>query len=89
MRFLYSLNKFPIIRGFSGDLLFDWVAIGYEVISTYVRAHEEMENMIEEFPINVTLKKKLSKESKENRTNAENFIEGYFYVSFPEIIKLI
>lgn len=33
-----------------------------------------MENMIEEFPINTTLKKKLSKESKENRSNAENFI---------------
>ena len=48
-----------------------------------------MENMIEEFPINSILKKKLSKESKENRANAENFIEGYFYVSFPEIIKLI
>ncbi|CAD8177625.1 unnamed protein product [Paramecium octaurelia] len=89
MRFLYFLNKFPIIRRLSGDLLFDWVAIGYEVISTYVRAHEEMENMIEEFPINTILKKKLSKESKENRVNAENFIEGYFYVSFPEIIKLI
>lgn len=63
MRFLYSLNKIPIIRRFSGDLLFDWVAIGYEVISTYVRAHEEMEIMIEEFPINTSLKKKLSKES--------------------------
>lgn len=46
MRFLYNLNKFPIIRRFSGDLLFDWVAMGYEVISTYVRAHEGIINII-------------------------------------------
>lgn len=45
MRFLYNLNKFPIIRRFSGDLLFDWVAMGYEVISTYVRAHEGIINI--------------------------------------------
>lgn len=32
-------------------MLFDWVARGYEVISTYVKAHEIMEEMLDDFPV--------------------------------------
>lgn len=51
LRFLYWMKGFPLIGGFAGDLLFDWVGMGYQVISTYVKAHEETELLIQEFPI--------------------------------------
>jgi len=40
MRFLYWLIKLPIIGKYAGTLLFDWISMGYEVLSTYVKAHE-------------------------------------------------
>ena len=58
-------------------MLFDWVAKGYEVISTYVKAHEVMEEMLDDFPVNENIIQIIAKESVENRTNAERFIEGY------------
>lgn len=51
MRFLYWLIKLPFIGSYAGGSLFHWVSMGYEVLSTYVKAHEEMEMMIEAFPI--------------------------------------
>lgn len=40
MRFLYWLIKLPFIGKYAGTLLFDWISMGYEVLSTYVKAHE-------------------------------------------------
>jgi|APCry1669189000_1035189.scaffolds.fasta_scaffold189311_1 hypothetical protein len=46
IRFLYWLKGFPVISRFAGDMLFDWIGMSYDVISTYVKAHEEMESVI-------------------------------------------
>lgn len=45
--------------------------------------------MIQDFPLNPEIMRLITKESQENRTNAERFVMNYLYVSFPEIIRLI
>jgi len=46
MRFLYWMKGFPLIGKYAGNLLFDWVGMGYEVMSTYVKAQQETEVVI-------------------------------------------
>jgi hypothetical protein len=46
MRFLYWIKGFPILGRHAGNLLFDWVGMGYEVMSTYVKAQQETEVVI-------------------------------------------
>lgn len=55
MRFLYWMKGFPLFGKYAGNVLFDWVGMGYEVMSTYIKAHEEMDSMITEFPLNAEI----------------------------------
>jgi hypothetical protein len=41
------------------------------------------------FPIPQQMQRIIAKEAEENKINAENFLENYLSVSFPEIVGLV
>ena len=42
---------FPLIGGLAGNLLFNHISHIYDVVSTYIEAHETAEEISKEFPI--------------------------------------
>lgn len=89
LRVLYYLKGLPIIGSFARSGLFKQLLFVYDVVSTYLLAHEKVEAMISSFPIPEEIMIIIQKESEENRNMAEDYLNNYLSVSFPEITKSI
>jgi len=63
----------------------------YDVVSSYIMAHEHVEHIFTEESLNISeeILKTILKESEENRHYAEQFLNNYLNVSFPEITTAI
>lgn len=89
IKMLFYLKPIPLIGTWAKNSLFKQLLFIYDVASTYLIAHSKVEHEATTFPINEDIMTIIIKESEENRVMAEDYINNYLNVSFPEIIKSI
>lgn len=89
IRVLFWFKTIPIIGSLARSALFKQLSFVYDVVSTYLIAHERVESMGSSFPIQEEVMALIFKESEENRNMAEDYLSNYLNVSFPEITKSI
>ncbi|EGR30426.1 sodium hydrogen exchanger family protein, putative [Ichthyophthirius multifiliis] len=87
IQILFQLQVVPFFRNKTSNLLFNQIAFIYDVVTTYIEAHETVEEIQKEFPISDQIKGLISKESLNNRTSGHQYIVDYIKISFPEIKK--
>jgi hypothetical protein len=51
IQILFQLKLWPIIGGIAGTMLFNHISHIYDVVSTYIEAHESAEEIAKEFRI--------------------------------------
>ena len=89
MKTLNYLKFVPVVGNFAKGAIFKQLSFVYDVVSTYLIAHEKVEAMVSSFPIPEEIMLIMLKESEENRKMAEDYLTNYLSVSFPEITKSI
>ncbi|EGR30581.1 sodium hydrogen exchanger family protein, putative [Ichthyophthirius multifiliis] len=89
IQILFYLKTWPIIGEIAGNMLFNHISHIYDVLSTYIEAHESAEEVIKEFRIQEQVQAYIVRESYDNRLMAEEYIQNYLHISFPEISKMI
>ena len=85
IRILHFFKNVPVLGRYAKKNLVNQLLSAYDVISTYLMAHEKVEKMISSFPIPEEIMLIIQKESEENRKMAEDYLHNYITVSFPEI----
>lgn len=89
IRMLFRMKRFPLIGYFARRALFRQLSFIYDVVSTYLLAHEKVDHMAKSFPIQEDLMNVIFSESHQNRTMAEDYLNNYLGLSFPEITRSI
>jgi NhaP-type Na+/H+ or K+/H+ antiporter len=91
IKILFRAKSLPYIGQHAKNALFNHMSFVYDVVSSYIMAHEEVEKLFTEETMNLQeeILKTVIKESEENRNYAEAFLNGYLNVSFPEITEAI
>lgn len=86
---LFILKSFPIIGQFISNMLFNHISNIYDIVSTYILAHEQAEGFCASFPMQQKLRQVIINESINNRNSGEDYIQNYLNISFPEISRQI
>lgn len=94
MRIYSELMKLTIINELAKSYLFQYVSFCYDVVSSYIKANEQVREDLEEFyntqdykdrQQEINILRNIMKESEENQKEAEFFLKNYLEPSFPEI----
>ncbi|EGR28403.1 sodium hydrogen exchanger family protein, putative [Ichthyophthirius multifiliis] len=89
INFIFQLRNWPIIGRFAKKKLYNYIAQIYDMISSYIEAHEIVEESICDIQFDERYVAEILIESQENRKQAESYLYNYLDVSFPEISKSI
>lgn len=94
---IYSeLMKLTIINELAKSYLFEYVSFCYDVVSSYIKANEQVREDLEDFynthdykdrQEEINILRNIMRESEENQKEAEFFLVNYLEPSFPEIEK--
>lgn len=96
MRIFSELMKLTLVNELAKSHLFEYVSFCYDVVSSYIKANEQVREELEDFYDASEKKNKeeeshilrnILKESEENQKEAEFFLVNYLEPSFPEIEK--
>lgn len=87
INFLFFLKSFPVLLGsLVSNVLFNHISHIYDVVLTYIEAHEIMEQEVKKFQhLASKVRRFVLAESEENKKCGEEYIKHYLSVSFPEI----
>lgn len=92
MKIFSELMKLTIINSFARSYLFSYVSFCYDVVSSYIKANEQVREELELFYINYKQKHNeeeenllriILKESEINQKEAQSFLTNYLEPSFP------
>lgn len=79
------MRKWPLIKHYTSNTLFTYIAFVYDLVSTYIEAHELVENTISELKFDEKYLFEIVQESTNNKIEAQRYLEFEINVSFPEI----
>ena len=88
--------KLTIINELAKSYLFEYVSFCYDVVSSYIKANEQVREDLEDFynthdykdrQEEINILRNIMRESEENQKEAEFFLVNYLEPSFPEIEK--
>ena len=86
---LFKFKLTPIIGRFARNLLFNHISSAYDIVIGYIEAHEKAENIFQRFPLDERIMNEIIHESNQNKEAAENYLQSYLMVNFPEITQQI
>jgi hypothetical protein len=66
VQILFTMRKWPLIKHYTSNKLFIYIAFVYDLVSTYIEAHEIVENSISEVKRNFPKKNLIQKKIKKN-----------------------
>jgi hypothetical protein len=96
MRVYSELMKLTLINELAKSYLFEYVSFCYDVVSSYIKANEQVREDLEDFyntedykdrQEEINTLRNIMRESEENQKEAEFFLVNYLEPSFPEIEK--
>lgn len=86
---MIKMKNWPVVGKYAKNNLLDHLTLVYDVVTNYINAHEETDDLAKKFPFNEYVLQTILEESDRNREMAEDYIKNYLDVSFPEIRKSI
>lgn len=96
MRVYSELMKLTLVNEVAKSYLFEYVSFCYDVVSSYIKANEQVREDLEDFyntddykdrQEEINTLRNIMRESEENQKEAEFFLVNYLEPSFPEIEK--
>lgn len=96
MRVYSELMKLTLVNELAKSYLFEYVSFCYDVVSSYIKANEQVREDLEDFyntddykdrQEEINTLRNIMRESEENQKEAEFFLVNYLEPSFPEIEK--
>ena len=86
---LFKMKFTPFIGKLARNLLFNHISSAYDIVIGYIEAHEKAENIFQRFPLDERIMNEIIHESNQNKEAAENYLQSYLMVNFPEITQQI
>ena len=74
IKLLHDMRKLPLIGGLIRNIVFNHISSAYNVVVSYVLAHQKAESILVDFGVSQKLIDIIMFESEKNREDAEHYL---------------